>query len=280
MVPVSLYVYCGQGMSNSELQTIQNSINGRIATNTFLSTTFDKHVAMIYAGNGAQRPKKLSPTDENILDLALTYAHIGAVWSALGGGDNVLINYEKQYQLEQQILPLNRPSMCITLNNIGVLCSKHDKYKDTLNYYRKNIEIKQKSLPNTHISPAACYQNMGHLFFKQKNFAEAINNYQKALEIQQSILSSHSQLFIAYSKDQMRDYNKSIEIYQQALSMSIDNKIKDYLQISSVCNNMRLIDHRQGNVVDCLEHHKKKITNIFSKHKKNKSISDALIDFI
>ncbi|CAF3980204.1 unnamed protein product [Rotaria magnacalcarata] len=41
------------------------------------------------------------------LDFALTYTPIGAIWSELGSDDNALKYYEKRYQLEQQMLPLN-----------------------------------------------------------------------------------------------------------------------------------------------------------------------------
>jgi hypothetical protein len=51
-----LTVYRGQFMSMRELNRLKRHIGGYIITHTFLSTTLSSEIALLYAGNGAQRP--------------------------------------------------------------------------------------------------------------------------------------------------------------------------------------------------------------------------------
>ncbi|CAF1024709.1 unnamed protein product [Didymodactylos carnosus] len=51
-----LTVYRGQQLSVNELQQIKDRLNKRISMNTYLSATTDKYVALIFAGDGSQRP--------------------------------------------------------------------------------------------------------------------------------------------------------------------------------------------------------------------------------
>jgi hypothetical protein len=47
-----LTVYRGGCISINELENLKNNIVGFISFNTFLSTTLEKHVALLFAGQG------------------------------------------------------------------------------------------------------------------------------------------------------------------------------------------------------------------------------------
>ncbi|CAF3962193.1 unnamed protein product [Rotaria sp. Silwood1] len=52
----SLIVYRGKGLTISELNKIKENINGRIAMNSFTSTSLSSATALEFAGNGTGRP--------------------------------------------------------------------------------------------------------------------------------------------------------------------------------------------------------------------------------
>ncbi|CAF4604676.1 unnamed protein product [Rotaria socialis] len=239
--------------------------------------------ALAYFEKASNKLLELPPNDDNMLDLASTYAHIGAVWSALGNGDSALKYYQESYQLKQKILPSSHPSLGTSFNNMGVVCSQHGNYEDALNYYRKSIELRQKSLPIAHISIAACYANMANLYSKQNDFTEAINHYEKALDIRQSCLSQDSQLItksyidIAYNYDKKCDYDKSLEIYRTALSIAMDHKVKDHVQISSIYNRMGLVHQKQGKMTDCFEYHRNALQTYLGNIRENHQCPQYLV---
>ena len=49
-------VHRGQSIAVEELEKIKHNINGLISFNTFLSTTIDRDVAIVYAGDGSGAP--------------------------------------------------------------------------------------------------------------------------------------------------------------------------------------------------------------------------------
>ena len=67
----NLIVYRGQSIATDEFQTIQAAVGNIISINTFLSTTTDKEVAIIYAGNGLERPILESVIFEINVDMAI-----------------------------------------------------------------------------------------------------------------------------------------------------------------------------------------------------------------
>ncbi|CAF0836938.1 unnamed protein product [Didymodactylos carnosus] len=52
----TLIVYHGQLISSKELSKLKRNIGGYIIINTFLSTTTSSEIALLYAGDGLQRP--------------------------------------------------------------------------------------------------------------------------------------------------------------------------------------------------------------------------------
>ncbi|CAF4560881.1 unnamed protein product [Didymodactylos carnosus] len=64
-----LTVYRGQAIPTEELERLKYNIGGFISMNTFLSTTTDREIALIYAGNGSDRPTHESVLFEITIDL-------------------------------------------------------------------------------------------------------------------------------------------------------------------------------------------------------------------
>ncbi|CAF4052276.1 unnamed protein product [Rotaria sp. Silwood1] len=67
----NLIVYRGQSIATDEFRTIQTNVGNIMSINTFLSTTTDKDVAIMYAGNGSERPALESLIFEINVDMAI-----------------------------------------------------------------------------------------------------------------------------------------------------------------------------------------------------------------
>ncbi|CAF1028223.1 unnamed protein product [Didymodactylos carnosus] len=99
-----LIVYRGQQTSAEELQRIRDNIGRLISMNTFLSTTTDRQIAVIYAGNGNNRPF-LEPVlfkimiDLKTVEIPAKFANIKNI-SYFNDEDEVLLSMATVFTVE------------------------------------------------------------------------------------------------------------------------------------------------------------------------------------
>lgn len=89
-----LTVYRGQQVAADELEDLKFNINNVVSLKPFLSTTTNKDVALIYAGNGSERPQIESVLFEIIIDVNKSkkpFANISKI-SRMADEDEVLLS--------------------------------------------------------------------------------------------------------------------------------------------------------------------------------------------
>ena len=64
--------------------------------------------------------------------------------------DEVIIYYEKAFEIGKKFLPSSHPDMATIYNSIGGVYYNMDQYPKALSFYRRAVEIGQQSLPSNH----------------------------------------------------------------------------------------------------------------------------------
>jgi tetratricopeptide (TPR) repeat protein len=174
-------------------------------------------------------------------------------WNKYDQGINTgaIAYYEKSIEIKQKTLPVNRPDLANSYNNIGLVYHNMGEYSKAVLCLEKALEIEEKTLPANRPSLATSYNNIGLVYYNMGEYSKALSYYEKALEIDQKTLpANHPHLATSYNNigsvyDNMGEYSKALSYYEKALE--IDQKTlpanhphlaTSYNNIGSVYDNM------------------------------------------
>ncbi|CAF4597107.1 unnamed protein product, partial [Rotaria sp. Silwood2] len=131
----NIIVYRGQFMVSNELQLLKENINGLVSMNTFVSTSMDKEVAEIYAGDGSRRPQFESVLFEINIDMTILTKPLANIQehSYFKDENEILLPVGSQFQI-MSIENINNNIWYIHLISVNETDTKIKK----LNYYLKD----------------------------------------------------------------------------------------------------------------------------------------------
>lgn len=246
-----LTVYRGGCVSINELENLKNNIGGFVSFNTFLSTSLEKDVALLFAGQGDSRPlresvlfqikifeqnnlkpfanikeKSFMKDEDEILFSLGTIFRIESVESlneyiwiinlTLSGDEDSQIQNLRQYFQEK----LDQTS---SINDLGDFLYKIGDYHRAQSYYRMILN----KYPSDHRDLVMIYCNMGVLQHCQDNYREASNYFTTAfLLLSNSLLSMNDRDHIdlatlnynlACSMAKFEGYRVALRTFKRAL---------------------------------------------------------------
>ncbi|CAF1374728.1 unnamed protein product [Didymodactylos carnosus] len=224
-----LTVYRGQTIDADELERLKENQSGLISMNTFLSTTMDKDVALIYAGNGSDRPllesvlfeinadnRKTKKSrfaaikehsyfqdEEEILFSIDTVFRIEAVgklteqvWvitlSLVEEEDELLNYYKTEFSSEPSILTLAFRFAHMEQYENATKYANIAQGNNNISFtFMDNNEFPVNEKPDLTIygEPGDEYLYKADHYAKQNDFTTALEYFEKALEIQRSCLT-------------------------------------------------------------------------------------------
>ncbi|CAF1570492.1 unnamed protein product, partial [Didymodactylos carnosus] len=147
-----LTVYRGQKLKSYELQTLKDNIGKLVSVNTFFSTTYDKNVALLFAGNGS----------------------------------NVIFSLVECTLFEIEIctaVKTKKPYANIKENT--------DQLSKALEYHNIALDITSDALGPDHWLMASSYSNLASVYDAIGDIAIAKRYYEKAMEIQTKVDIHH-----------------------------------------------------------------------------------------
>ena len=103
LIPYTLTVYRGQLMSIQELDQIKRNVLGFISMNSFLSTSSNRNVALLFSGLGGQRPHLESVLFEIVIETSTcqsAFAEIHTVSWMSTDEDEILLTFGTIFQIE------------------------------------------------------------------------------------------------------------------------------------------------------------------------------------
>ena len=200
-----LTVYRGASISVNELESLQRNIGGLISFNTFLSTSLDKDVALLFAGQGDGRPTRESVlfqikihVQENLKPFANIkeksfMKHEDEILFSLGtvfriesvesfNADVWLVNLILSGDEDQQLQNLrkyfqDKLDRTSSIHDLGDFLYKIGDYNRAESYYRMLLN----KYPSNHRDLVMVYCNMGVLQHCKDNELEASNYFTTAL---------------------------------------------------------------------------------------------------
>ncbi|CAF3618325.1 unnamed protein product [Rotaria sp. Silwood1] len=282
--PSSLTVYRGQSLGLIELEYLKENIGQLISMNTFLSTTTDKEVASIFAGDGTNRPvyersvlfemtidttrcHKSKPfadvskhsymKDENEILLSMgTIFRIVSVDIENNVWIVKLIFTEQEDKrlielIDYQKMILREKETVVVLGRILQDMGEMEKAK---RYYNLILE----SSVEDSVEVSSIYNNLGAMAKDESKYEEALNAYEKSMNINKKILSKiHPHTAMSYNNiagiyAHMGQTKKAVDYYETALRilfqrLQIDNHPKTLECITDIINNLGVLFIKIGN---------------------------------
>ncbi|CAF4611916.1 unnamed protein product [Rotaria socialis] len=265
-----LIVFRGQGLTVTELQKLKSNTNGRIAMNSFLSTSTSSSIALGFSGNGSGRPlvkpvffeihcpvkeyqtkpfaniQNYSYTKEENEELSDTIWHVKLT---LCDDDNDLNRIESIDYLKSEI---DHRLDISFLAKLFIDINELDKAKDLYN-------LIVKDLPSDHCDRVSIKTNIGTIHFGNGQYCDALKYCRQALKINRLLMPKDfitlSMILnnIGHAYNKLGNYLESIEYHKKALQIQKKFLIKNNLGYATTCKHL-------GVVYDCLSKHKLALT--------------------
>jgi tetratricopeptide (TPR) repeat protein len=289
-------VYRGQVMSKEELRVLQNSIGQLISMNSFLSTTFNRNLALFYLGQTNVSDElarilfeiKADPQ----LDGVKPFANITAQ-SNFPSEEEVLIMLGSIFRLESVTEQNDEGNRCVYIvrmtlcndNNhhskviyevmkkkislfikedtylleFGILLSEMGKFKEAEKYLHRLLD----QLIDDHPAKVYIYQALGEVAVGNGEHELSLQWLHKALEIRkQTLPQDHQDIGYTYkslgiSFAHKLDYKSALESYNKALKIWQCSYGDNHPEIASYLNNIAIVYQKTQRYAESLEYHQK-----------------------
>ncbi|CAF0838508.1 unnamed protein product [Didymodactylos carnosus] len=230
-------VYRGQTLSQTEIELIQNSKDDLISMNSFLSTTIDRNLALIFAGNTQESvlfeiwiddvletvpftTLKDSGEDEILFSFG-TVCRILFVEKSLN--ENVwIIKLKLSCEENNELKRLrdhykNELDKTTDLFDLGLCLWEMGDNDRALNYY----ELINKDLPDNHEAKGQLFNVIGIAYNNKNMFDLALKNYELALHFYNQNGYRYVKIFQIYSNigsvyEDMGKYKEALQNYREA----------------------------------------------------------------
>ncbi|CAF1241265.1 unnamed protein product [Didymodactylos carnosus] len=285
-----LTVYRGQHLKADELHELKDNIGGLISMNTFLSTTCEKGVALIHAGDGSFSPilesilfeiqvntsidtkpyanikefSVMNHEDEVLFSIGTIFriksvekASATGIWSV-----KLLLNSESDEQLkvlsEQIREETDRSSDLYTL---GYLLREMGEYAKAERYLRRLINA---TLPN---DPAmgTFYNIIGTVYNGHGEYSQALQYYEQSLEIQLKTLGpNHPSVATTYNNigrvyNDQGEYSQALKYYEQTLEIQLKTLGTNHPSVATTYNNIGPVYNYQGEYSQALKYYEQSL---------------------
>ena len=291
-------VYRGQLISNEELQALKTSTGQFITMNSFLSTSFDRRLALSFltsstASDDLQRVLfeiDIDPTLPGIKPCADITSH-----SFFAGEQELLIMLGSIFQLinidYQKKVWVIQMTMCSDNDNnlkpifeymkneygegdeesslisFGTLLFKMSQLDKAENYYHRLL----KELPNDHEDLPTCYHNLGMIDNHKGDYDTSLQWFNKALETYTKTRKPNDRVLAvthnSIGEVQLRKGNRkaALESFNKALAIRKEAFGEDNLNVAKCYQNIGNVYQEEKKLQEAFEYYQKALV-IRQKH--------------
>ena len=122
--------------------------------------------------------------NEQHLDIATSYMHVGHYYSQTGNGRAALEFLKKALAVNISIYKTeDHPNIGELYGALGEISASLQDFPEALAYFKKNLSIYQRFLGENSSDTAYAYFNLGMVYHHMRNSAQAMIHYQRALDI-------------------------------------------------------------------------------------------------
>ena len=241
-------VYRGQNITGIELENLRKNINGLVSFNTFLSTTTDRNLAIVYAGDGSRKPEIESILFEIIVNTHTNqtkpFANI-AQFSYFDSENEILFFIGTICRIESV-------KQCEKIWHIKlILCDDDDEQiKQVYTYLKEQIYETTDIL-----TLGSLLIQMGELNKAEFYYNRLLNQMTEENTLQYATIFNQLGLI----NQRKCNYQLALEQYQKALETFLFYPLKDKSIVSTVYDNIATIYDDLGQFDQALIHYRKSL---------------------
>lgn len=274
-----LTVYRGQQVATDELEALKLNINSIISLKSFLSTTTNKNVALIYAGNGSDRPQFESVLFKIIIDVNKSHKPLADISkiSQMSDEDEVLLSMSMLFTVNSVDKVANTvwEIQLTSVNETDIEVNDYYKYLNTheeddpllrlatllleMTLYDKAEKYLRMLLEEVTDKYPLIYNKLGLCYFAKHNYRRALKYYTMA--INHFIMlncSTHSICCYVYNNialvyEHEENYEEALRFYNKALEINLQCPTKNTEAFITTLTNLATIYAKFGNYNEALE---------------------------
>ena len=287
-------VYRGHGMSLSEFEKIQNSVDGLLAFNSFLSTTLNENISMGFAREASKKPNSVGIMFEMSIDpsiLSTSFARVNDAGYYRDLEEEILFSMHTVFRINE-IKEIEDHMWCIKLSSANVSDDRNlkrliervreeTKGKSPMHRLSKLLTKAAKFVKAEEVSQllvrdtapdnlqelGQLYQQIGNIKRLRGEKQEALEYYQKALDAQLDILRwDHPELADTYYwlgilYESMGKSALALDSYRKALDIWETQNRPKYDTLAAVYSSMGSLYTHRTDVLNALDSYKKALAN-------------------
>lgn len=180
--------------------------------------------------------------------------------------DAILLRFEGRAKQEPNddsaMLSRNLEELSEILNYIGVVQELNGERREALGTFKRALEI-QLLIYNSagnYVKVAILAEKVGLLQFQSSQYKEALHSFTEALRLKKLISNGKLTVDIAHTMNSIgnvyysiRELDKSLGIYQQALEIKKDKLGKEHIDVANTLSNIGNVYHAKGDYNEALE---------------------------
>ena len=275
-------LYRGQKFSKEDFDKIKKNVKGLISMSNFLSTTFDRNVAVEFATRNAESTvQTIALLEINVADKSSCPFLDIMKCSKFPNEKEYLLSFGSVFRIDSvEYLPENTKIWHIKLT----LTNDYDKELASLTDHFKYLLIDNDVLVNlaklaqqlsqweqaTYLwelviatrdekQHSAAYNNLGSIEFEKGNLEQALKYYEKSLELEKrftnendpSLIPTYNNIGTVYYKQ--GDLDRALESFQKAIEIHDISSNKNQEITTTIFVNMTSILNQQGKHKEALE---------------------------
>ncbi|CAF4090790.1 unnamed protein product [Rotaria sp. Silwood2] len=284
----NLTVYRGQGLTISELTKLKGNINGRIAMNSFTSTSLSSATALEFAGNGTGRPLIESVLFEIECPIKLStkpYANIQK-YSYLKTEDEILFTIGTTFRIESveqytDDIWLVKLILCedginsIKDELIDQLKSEIDQTADVLTlarflYQMNDLDKAEEfytlllnELPSRHSDVITIKNDLGGIYREKGEYLQALQTHKEALKLHRLMMPhdfvQRAAIYndIGYVYEELSDYFQSLKYHKKTLRIRRKHQPYYKIHFATTFDHLANVYNQIGRKTLALEYHMK-----------------------
>ncbi|CAF4033486.1 unnamed protein product [Rotaria sp. Silwood1] len=274
----TITAYRGTRTSKDEIEFLKKSVNGFIIMNSFVSTTVDRTIALMFADASLNLEDTLQNT---LFEITLSphiqtrpYADITHISHFFDEGEILLSlgmifridlmewnGFQRLWVIKLTACEVEDPQLRQLIDHyknsfgeiadnltLGDMLSDIGDYDRAVRFYQMPCDIQQPD----HIEEGMLKNNIGWLYSCKGNFAEALKHFEQAFELESKHLpDNHQDLaaitnnigMIYYERD---DYRAALANFQKSLDIKLKADSKSEESIAITYSNIGLVHHKKG----------------------------------
>lgn len=195
--------------------------------------------------------------------VASSYNNIGALLLEKKDYDKAITYFEKSLNIRTSLSDTSSLAVAQNYSNLAIAFNRIHVYKPE--YLFKALHIFKNKLGEEHPYTATVYENIGTMYLKKKEIDKAIYYVGKAYEIRLKILDkNHPDIMFSlnnfgYCYDELKDYTRARQYYQDALALLEKNYSYDKSKKALFYNNIASTYKHEYKLQEAITHYRKSV---------------------